>query len=103
MASRSKQTVGKALARERAVWVRDRAFADLRRLRELIKKANERRRRALDRTRLQCASARTKTRDKVRAFRSAEFKRINAEASAMRLAARNQCQARKHRVKAAGA
>jgi hypothetical protein len=103
MASRSKQTVGKALARERAVWVRARALAELRRLREVIKKAHERRRRALDRTRLQCANARVKVRDKVRAFRSAEFKRINVEAKAMRTAARNQCQARKHRVKVAGA
>lgn len=103
MASRSKQTVGKLLARERAVWVRDRALAELKRLRGEIRKASERRKRALARTRKQCATARVTTRNKVRAFRSSEFKRINSEAAAMRQAARNKCQARKHRVRTAGA
>lgn len=103
MASRSKQTVGKALARERAIWVRDRALAEMRRLRDAIGKARERRKRALDRARQSCATARLRVRSKVKAFRSAEFKRINAEAAAMRQAARNQCQARKHRVRGSAA
>jgi hypothetical protein len=103
MAKASKQTVGKALARERAIWVRDRALAELRRLREAIKKARDRRRSALDRARQLCARARVRVRGDVRAFRSKEFKRINAEAAAMRLAARNQCQARKHRVRVSAA
>jgi hypothetical protein len=103
MATRSKQTVGKALARERAAWVRDRALAELGRLRAAIQVARERRRRALERARLSCSTARVKVRDKVRAFRSSEFRRINAEAATMRTAARNQCQARKHRVRTAGA
>lgn len=101
--SRAKQTVGKALARERVVWLRQRAKAELGRLREEIQKARQRRRQALAKTRQSCSTARAKVRDKVRAFRSAEFRRINAEAAAMRNAARNQCQARKHRVKTAGA
>lgn len=99
MASRSKQTVGKALARERAAWVRDRALAELRRLKVEISAARERRDRALARTKLSCAKARTKVRDKIREYRSAEFRRINAEVRRMRTAARNQCQARKHRVR----
>jgi hypothetical protein len=44
-----------------------------------------------------------KVRDQVKAFRSAEFARINAEAAAMRQAARNKCQARKHRVRSSAA
>ena len=103
MAGGTKQTVGKALARERAVWVRDRALAELRRLREELRNAKERRRRALKGVRRSCSVARAKTRERIRAFRSAEFKRINAEVRAMRLAARNQCQARKHRVRSSGA
>jgi hypothetical protein len=42
-------------------------------------------------------------RGQVRAYRSAEFARINAEVREMRNAARNQCQARKHRIHSAGA
>ncbi len=103
MATGSKQTVGQALARERAVWVRERAQAELRRLRDAIRAARERRRRALDRTRQSCAKARAKVRDQVKAFRSAEFARINAEAARMRSVARNQCQARKHRVRSSAA
>lgn len=104
MARAQKQTtVGKALARERAAWVRDRALAELRRLKEEIAAARERRRRALERTKLSCAKARAKVRDQVKAFRSAEFRRINTEAAQMRSAARNQCQARKHRVRSSAA
>lgn len=103
MPTRRTQTPGKALARERAAWVRDRALAELRRLREAIADARARRRRALDRARLSCKSAREKARDQIRAYRSAEFRRINAEVRAMRNAARAQCQARKHRIRSAGA
>lgn len=103
MGAARKQTVGKALARERALWVRDRALAELKRLKAAIAEARARRRRALERTRKQCAVARLKVRDQVKAFRSAEFRRINAEAARMRYAARNQCQARKHRVRSSAA
>lgn len=94
---------GRALAKERAAWVRDRALAELARLREAIRDARARRRKALDRARRSCAAARAKVRDKVRAFRSREFARINAEAARMRNVARAQCQARKFRIRNAGA
>jgi hypothetical protein len=103
MSIRRTQSPGKALARERAAWVRDRAVAELERLRVAIADARARRRRALDRARLTCKSARVKVRDQIRAYRSAEFRRINAEVRAMRNAARAQCQARKHRIRSAGA
>jgi hypothetical protein len=97
------QTPGRALARERALWVRDRAVAEVRRLRVAIAQARARRRAALSRARQQCAVARGKVRQQIKAFRSREFARINAEAARMRNAARAQCQARKHRVRSAGA
>lgn len=103
MRQRSKQTTGRALARERAEWVRQRARDEIVRLRAAIAKARQRRRKALDRARLVCAAARVKAHDQVRAFRAAEFARINAEAERIRNAARAQCQARKHRIGAAGA
>lgn len=103
MPRQSKQTVGKLLARQRAEWVRERSRAELRRLRDAIAAARERRNRALGRARQQCAVARAKVREKVRAFRSAEFRRINQTVREMRAAARAQCQARKHRISRAGA
>lgn len=102
MARGSMQTVGKVLAKERAIWLRQRALAEIKRLRIEIGKARQRRRRALDRARQACATARAKVRDQVKAFRSEEFRRINAEAARMRTAARNQCQARKYRLRSAG-
>jgi hypothetical protein len=94
---------GKALARERALWLRQRARAELQRLREALRAARERRRRALTKARVSCRVARERVRDQIRAYRSAEFARINAEVREMRNAARNQCQARKHRIRSAGA
>jgi hypothetical protein len=96
-------TPGKALARERQQWVRERAQKELDRLRAAILKTRERRKRALLRARQTCALARERIRVDVKAFRSAEFKRIAEEVRQMRNAARAQCQARKHRVKVAGA
>lgn len=93
---------GKALARERQQWVRERAQKELERLRVAIAKTRERRKRALLRVRQTCALARERVRNDVRAFRSAEFKRIAEEVRRMRNVARAQCQARKHRIKAAG-
>ena len=94
---------GKALARERAAWVRERAKRELERLRVAIGKARARRLAALAKARATCRAARLRVRDAVRAYRSEEFTRINAEVRRMRNAARAQCQARKHRITAAGA
>ena len=94
---------GKALARERALWLRQRARAELQRLRAALSAARERRKRALTKARVSCRVARERVRGQIRAYRSAEFARINAEVREMRNAARNQCQARKHRIRSAGA
>ena len=94
---------GKALARERALWVRERAAKELARLAAAIRKAKQRRRLALKRARLSCRSARARVREQIRRYRSSEISRINGEVREMRNAARAQCQARKHRIQSAGA
>ena len=94
---------GKALARERAAWLRQRARAQLTELREAIRTAKLRRRRALERARNSCRKGRAKVREQIRRYRDAEFARIKAEVRQMRNAARAQCQARKHRVRSASA
>lgn len=102
MAKRA-QSPGREMARERQKWVRERALKELERLRAAIARTRERRKRALLRARQTCAAARERVKGDVRAFRSAEFKRIAEEVRRMRNAARAQCQARKHRIKGAGA
>jgi len=89
---------GKALAQQRAAWVRARATAELVRLRQAIRDARRRRKEALAKAKGVCARARLRVRDEVREFRSRELARINREATEMRNAARNQCQARRHRI-----
>lgn len=92
----------RALARERAAWVQERARAELVRLRGAIAEARERRQLALHATRQTCARARAAARERVKAFRAGELARIRREVAEMRAAARNRCQARRHRIRASG-
>jgi hypothetical protein len=93
----------RALARERAKWVKERARAELVRLQQAIAEARERRKAALLSTRETCSRARARVRERVKAFRAAEIARINREAAEMRAAARNQCKARRYRIQQSGA
>lgn len=99
---RASHSPGKALARERASWLKARAEAELRRLKVAITVARRRRREALQRARAQCRKARVNVRLQVKEFRSREMARINAEVAELRAAARNQCEARKYRIRTAG-
>lgn len=98
-----KASVGKALARERAAWVRERARAELDRLKAAIAEARQRRDLALHATRQTCARARTEARARARAWRAAELARVKREAAEIRAAARAQCQARRYRIERSGA
>lgn len=88
----------RALARERAAWIRERAKADASRLRELLRAAKQRRALALAATRRTCAKARQAARERVREFRRQERLRINREVAVLRNQARAQCQARRYRI-----
>jgi hypothetical protein len=91
----------KALAKMRAAWVRDNDRRDLARLREALA-ARSRRDAALRKVMKACAKGRAKMARRIQAYRSAEFRRINAEVREMRLRARAQCQARRYRIRQSG-
>jgi hypothetical protein len=90
------------LARAREEMVRRQAKAELARLRELIRAAHGRRKEAHQRAVALCRRARLGVRERVKAYRAAESERINRHVAELRQAAREQCAARKARIRAAG-
>ncbi|MET0410227.1 MAG: hypothetical protein ABW217_02975 [Polyangiaceae bacterium] len=93
---------GKELARVRKEWLSARDRAHLQQLREQVASARARRNAALRAAMKACSRARRSLSEKVRAYRSEQMKRINAEVREMRNRARAQCQARQHRIRGAG-
>ncbi len=86
----------------RAGLVKDQHRAELARLRTLIKAARERRRQAMGKAVQQCRRHRLDVRERVKRYRGVALEMLRNDVRAMRQAARNQCQARKHRIRAAG-
>jgi hypothetical protein len=99
LSPRESKAQARALARLRTDWTKERAQAELGRLRGELKAAQARRRRALVQASASCRKARLAMRQRVKAYRAGELSRIAAEARAMATAARNQCQARQHRIR----
>lgn len=97
------KAIGKALARERAAWLTERARADLARLKLAIAEARQRRKLALHGSRQLCRRARAEARARAKTWRANELARIKREAAEMRTAARNRCQARRYRIERSGA
>lgn len=92
----------KALARERAIMLRDKDRRRLQSLREQIRQAKQREREAMKRARALCKRARDRVRLEVATLRARERARLNREIAEMRAAERAACRARKARVRAAG-
>jgi hypothetical protein len=99
LTAREAKAQARALARLRSDWTKERARAELDRLRSELKAAHARRRRALVAASVSCRRAREASRARVKAFRAGELARIATEAREMRTAARNACQARQHRIR----
>jgi hypothetical protein len=92
----------KSLAKMRAKMVQDQHRAELARLRTLIKSARQRRGEALRKAVQQCRRHRLDVRERVKRYRSAALQMLRNDVRTMRQQARNQCQARKHRIRTAG-
>jgi hypothetical protein len=95
-------TPGRALAKMRAEKLRADDRAKLDELVVALRRARERRKVALGLASRGCARARVDVKAKVIALRAAEHERLKREIKEMRLRARAQCQARKHRIRSAG-
>jgi hypothetical protein len=98
LTAREAKAQAKALARIRNDWTKERAQAELERLRVELAAARLRRRRALVQASASCRRAREAMRARARQYRAVELERINMETRRMRTAATNACKARKHRI-----
>lgn len=93
---------GKLLAKLRAQKLREDDQQKLRELRAALVGARARRRKALALAVSTCRRTRKSLAIRVAAYRAAERGRIALEVKQLRLRARAQCQARKHRIRTAG-
>jgi hypothetical protein len=99
LSGRAAKQQARYLAKQREKMLRERERAQLGQLRELVKKAQRRRREALQKATGSCKRARVSLRAKVKEFRARERARINQEIRELRTQARNRCQARKFRIR----
>jgi hypothetical protein len=95
-------STGKELARFRAAKLRDDDRAAVAKLRDGIKRAHKRRSQAMKKAVATCRRARLAVGARVVAYKQEVRARLKAEVAALRLAARNRCQARRYRIRQAG-
>lgn len=95
-------TPGKALAKLRALKLREDDRKKLAALRAEVKAARARRAAAMRRTVATCKRGRAMAREAVKAFRKRALDAIRAEVRSLRGSARNRCQLRKYKIRQAG-
>lgn len=93
---------GTVLRKLRADMLRQQDRVKLEELNHQLKAARARRAAALKATSQSCRKLRTGAKLKVEELRRAELARLKAESKRVRQQARNECQARKHRIRKAG-
>ncbi len=97
-----KTTPGKMLARAREAMLRQQDRVKVIQLAQRLKAARARRDAALKTTKQSCQRWRQEARERVALLRAAELAKLAQEVKELRQKARNQCQARKHRIRSAG-